>query len=165
MIDPRQFRNALGQFPTGVAIVTTLSPDGEPIGVTVNSFSSVSLEPAMILWCLDKKAYSLAAFKLAKRFAVHVLTENQESLSNHFARSSTEKFANLDLQSGLGDVPLLPDCAAVFECTTEHCYDGGDHLIFVGRVGRFDVAAELPLVFHRGKYSQLSSLSDSLKAA
>lgn len=164
MIDPRQFRNALGQFPTGVAIITTLSPEGEPIGVTVNSFSSVSLDPPMILWSLDKKAYSLAAFAAAKRFAVHVLAEHQESLSNRFARPSGEKFAHLEVLAGLGGVPLLPDCLTIFECTAEHCYEGGDHLIFVGQVERFEVSEQPPLVFHRGKYGQLAQC-DHLQVA
>ena len=156
MTDTRQFRNALGQFPTGVAIITTLSPTGEPIGVTVNSFSSVSLDPQMILWSLDKKAFSLPAFTAAKRFAVHILAESQESLSNRFARASGEKFAHLDVLAGLGGVPLLPGCLAIFECAAEHCYEGGDHLIFVGRVERFEVSEQPPLIFHRGKYGQLA---------
>jgi len=156
MSDQRQFRNALGQFPTGVAIVTTLARDGAPIGVTVNSFSSVSLDPAMILWSLDKRAFSLPAFQAAPRFAVHILSEHQEALSNRFARASDEKFSQLELCRGLGGVPLLTDCAAIFECTTAHLYDGGDHLIIVGRVERFATEDRQPLLFHRGRYARLA---------
>jgi len=156
MIDQRQFRNALGHFSTGVAIVTAVAPDGEPIGVTVNSFSSVSLDPPLILWSLDKKAYSLPVFQAGPRFAVHILGEHQEALSNRFARASGEKFAQLELQRGLGNVPLLGECAAVFECATAHLYDGGDHLIIVGRVERFTSEERAPLLFHRGRYARLA---------
>lgn len=157
MSDQRQFRDALGHFPTGVAIVTTLAQDGTSIGVTVNSFSSVSLDPPMILWSLDKKSFSLPAFQAAPRFAVHVLDEHQEALSNAFARASGDKFSGLEIQYGLGGVPLLPHCTALFECTTAHLYDGGDHLIIVGHVERFEAGERPPLVFHRGRYARLAT--------
>ncbi|MFN4062735.1 flavin reductase family protein [Parazoarcus communis] len=153
MIDPRQFRNALGHFATGVTIVTTRDAQGEPVGVTVNSFASVSLEPPLVLWSLAKKSWSLAAFEHNPNFAIHVLASDQQSLSDRFARAGTDKFADLDTANGLGNIPLLPNCAAVFQCTVEHRYDGGDHLILVGRVQDFSTTEHPPLLFYRGRYA------------
>lgn len=155
MNDPRQFRNALGCYPTGVTIVTTRAADGQPIGVTANSFTSVSLDPPMVLWCIDKRAYSLDAFVSAPHFAVHVLREEQQDLSNRFARASGEKFGGIEVGCGLGDVPVLPGCAAVFECALAHVYEGGDHLILVGHVERYEAAPLAPLLYHAGRYAQL----------
>lgn len=165
MIDPRQFRNALGHFATGVTVVTTLTDTGEPIGVTVNSFSSLSLEPPLILWNLGKNAYSLTAFDAAPRFVVHVLSSDQQELSDRFARAASGKFAGVDTKPGLGGVPLLAGCAAVFECTTEHRYDGGDHRIIVGRVEHFEVSDRLPLLFYRGRYACPKTLLAASAAA
>ncbi len=156
MFDPREFRNALGQFATGVTIVTTLDTAGAPIGVTANSFSSVSLEPPLVLWSLARQSYSLPAFEAAGHFAIHVLGADQRALSDRFARAGNDKFADLDIRAGLGGVPLLRHCAAVFECSVEHRYAGGDHVILVGRVQRFETASAdptPPLLFHRGRYA------------
>lgn len=153
MIDPRQLRNALGHFATGVTIVTTLDAEREPVGVTVNSFSSVSLEPPLVLWSLARKSWSLPAFENAEHFAIHVLGSDQQDLSDRFARASSDKFGAVETRPGLGDVPLLNGCAAVFECTTEHRYDGGDHIILVGRVQAFSVCDKAPLLFYRGRYA------------
>lgn len=153
MFDPRQFRSALGHFATGVTIVTTRDTSGDPVGVTVNSFASVSLDPPLILWSLAKNSYSLDAFTACSHFAVHVLASSQQGLSDRFARAASDKFSGLAPESGLGDAPLLSGCATVFECSTEHRYDGGDHLILVGRVHRFDVQDRAPLLFYRGRYA------------
>lgn len=153
MIDPRQLRNALGHFATGVTVVTTRDRTGAPIGVTVNSFSSLSLEPPLIMWSLAKKSYSLAAFEASGGFAVHVLAADQRELSDRFARAGTDKFSDIPVSVGLDDLPLLPRCAAVFQCSTEHRYDGGDHLILVGRVQRFTTEDRPPLLFYRGRYA------------
>ncbi|BAL27102.1 flavin reductase family protein [Azoarcus sp. KH32C] len=153
MIDSRELRNALGHFATGVTVVTTRNAAGAPIGVTINSFASLSLDPPLILWSLAKKSHSLAAFEAAPHFAVHVLAADQRALSDRFARSSDDKFADVRASSGLGDVPLLPHCAAVFQCSVEHCYDGGDHMIVVGRVQRFATDDRPPLLFYRGRYA------------
>jgi len=157
MIENRQFRQALGQFATGVTIVTALDGEGRAIGVTASSFNAVSLDPPLVLWSIGKSAYSYPAFARAGHFAVHVLDAGQRSLSDRFAQAATDKFAGLDVGCGLGEVPLLPGCLAVFECATEHRYEGGDHLILVGRVLRMDVAhgATQPLLFHRGRYAEL----------
>lgn len=152
MFDPRQFRNALGHFATGVAIVTTRDTHGGAIGITINSFASVSLEPPLVLWSLAKNAWSVAAFEAADFFAIHVLAEDQQDLSNRFARASEDKFAGVKTSAGLGGAPLLPGCPAVFQCSTEHRYDGGDHIIIVGRVQSFHTEERPPLLFHRGRY-------------
>lgn len=153
MIDPRAYRNALGHFATGVTVITTRDGEDKPVGVTVNSFSSLSLDPPLILWSLAKKSYSLTAFERHPAFAVHVLASDQQGLSDRFARAGSDKFAGIDAGEGFGGVPLLPSCAAVFQCSTEHRYDGGDHVIMVGRVQRFDTAERPPLLFYRGRYA------------
>ncbi len=153
MFDPRAFRNALGHFATGVTVVTTRDLDGQPVGVTVNSFSSVSLDPPLILWSLAKKSYSLAAFENHPAFAVHVLASNQQDLSDRFARAGTDKFADLPVAEGFEGVPLLPHCAAVFQCSVTHRHDGGDHVILIGRVQRFATEERPPLLFYRGRYA------------
>ncbi|WNC72224.1 flavin reductase family protein [Thalassotalea psychrophila] len=155
-IDPIQFRNALGKFPTGVTIVTTKFGD-ELIGMTISSFNSVSLDPPLILWSIDKGARSLPAFKEANHFAVHVLSEEQQDLSNLFARQGADKFANVELETGIADVPMLSEYCARFQCQVEHQYEGGDHVIIVGRVLDFDAHdGKDPLVFHSGRYAQIS---------
>jgi 3-hydroxy-9,10-secoandrosta-1,3,5(10)-triene-9,17-dione monooxygenase reductase component len=148
----RQFRNALGSFATGVTIVTTLSADGTDVGVTANSFNSVSLDPPMILWSLGKNSTSLDAFMEAEHFAVHVLAMAQESLSGRFAKSNTDKFHGLTVERGRDGIPLLPGCAARFQCRTAYRHEGGDHIIIVGVVDDFDHDGLAPLAFHGGRY-------------
>jgi 3-hydroxy-9,10-secoandrosta-1,3,5(10)-triene-9,17-dione monooxygenase reductase component len=149
----RQFREALGAFATGVTIVTTRSRTGEDIGLTANSFNSVSLDPPMVLWSLAKSSKSLPAFLESGYFAVHVLAAAQEALSFTFATRGADKFAGLAVERGGGDVPLLPDCSARFQCRTAFTYEGGDHVIFVGQVEAFDHFNRPPLVFHSGRYA------------
>jgi flavin reductase (DIM6/NTAB) family NADH-FMN oxidoreductase RutF len=151
--DARQFRRALGSFATGVTIVTTRSLAGEDIGLTANSFNSVSLDPPMVLWSLSKKARSLPCFGESGRFAVHILSSAQEELSVLFARAGANKFEGLQIERGAGDVPLLPGCSARFECRTAFQYDGGDHVIFVGAVEAFAHFDRQPLIFHAGRYA------------
>jgi len=157
-VDPRAFRNALGQFATGVTIVTACDASGERVGATVSSFNSVSLEPPLVLWSLDKRAHSRAVFESSSHFAVHVLKLEQQELARRFAMRGASKFEGLSCEAGLGAVPLLSDCAASFECETRNRYDGGDHLIFVGEVKRFTHAACAPLVFHGGAFAQTRQL-------
>lgn len=151
--DKRRFRAALGSFPTGVCIVTTKARTGENIGVTCSSFNSVSLDPPLILWSLGKTAYSRSIFDSAEFWAVHVLRAGQEEVSNQFARAGDDKFCGIRIETGLGGIPLLVDCSTRFQCTTEHAYDGGDHVIYVGRVLDFDQTKRPPLVFHSGRYA------------
>ena len=152
-ISSRQFRNALGAFATGVTIVTTCNRSGEDIGLTANSFNSVSLQPPMVLWSLAKSSYSLPAFLESGYFAVHVLSSSQEDLSLTFATLGADKFAGLTLERGKNGIPLLAGCSARFQCRTAFNYEGGDHVIFVGEVEAFDHFNRPPLVFHSGRYA------------
>jgi 3-hydroxy-9,10-secoandrosta-1,3,5(10)-triene-9,17-dione monooxygenase reductase component len=149
----RQFRAALGAFATGVTIVTTRNSAGEDIGLTANSFNSVSLDPPMVLWSLARKSLSLPAFLESGYFAVHVLAATQEDLSVTFATRGADKFANMAVTRGAGGIPLLPGCSAVFQCRTAFNYEGGDHVIFVGEVQEFEHFNRPPLVFHSGRYA------------
>lgn len=158
-LDPRAFRNALGQFATGVTVVTACAPEGEPVGATVSSFNSVSLDPPMVLWSLDKRAYSRPIFESSSHFAVHVLRLDQKELAQRFAKRGAAKFDGLQCGGGLGNAPLLEDCTACFECETKHRYDGGDHVIFVGEVKRFKHVAGPPLVFHGGTFAEARLLT------
>ncbi|MGB4912437.1 MAG: flavin reductase family protein [Candidatus Dechloromonas phosphoritropha] len=152
----RSLRNALGCFATGVTIVTAIDPDGHPIGLTVNSFSAVSLNPPLVLWCLDNTSHNLAVFRHASHHAINVLAAGQLDLSNRFATWPVDRFVGLHWQPGAAGVPLLPGCCASFEVANEAAHPGGDHTIFVGRVERFSEASGMaPLVFHAGQYRAL----------
>ncbi len=146
-------RAALGLFATGVTIVTTRAHDGSMVGLTANSFNSVSLTPPLVLWSLSLKAGSLQAFLQAKHYAIHVLSVEQQSLAERFASKTVGRFEGLALQEGRGGVPLLAGCAAVFECTNKSQYPEGDHVILVGEVlsCQHD-ASRSPLLFHGGKF-------------
>jgi 3-hydroxy-9,10-secoandrosta-1,3,5(10)-triene-9,17-dione monooxygenase reductase component len=150
--DCAAFRKALGAFPTGVTVITTRSREGAPVGLTVNSFNSVSLDPPLILWSLAKTSSVLAVFESARNWAVHVLAADQQAMSKRFATRSADRFAGLPIEVGVGGVPLLSGCAARFQCTTESRHAGGDHIIFVGQVLAFDRRAVAPLVFQDSRY-------------
>lgn len=158
-IDPREFRNALGAFATGVTIITTRAGDGTPVGVTANSFNSVSLDPPMVLWSLAKTSQSLPAFETSQHWAVHILSAEQEELSNRFARRGADKFAGVDASEGIAGLPLLPDCATRLQCRTVAMHEGGDHWIFVGQVLDFDRKEVAPLAFYAGAYAVVSRKS------
>jgi 3-hydroxy-9,10-secoandrosta-1,3,5(10)-triene-9,17-dione monooxygenase reductase component len=150
----RAFRNALGSFATGVTVVTTTAADGSKVGLTANSFNSVALDPPMVLGSLSKNSRALPIFAAAEYFAIHILSADQETLSTLFARAGADKFAGLTLDTGgLGNVPLLQNCSARFQCRTAFQYEGGDHVIFVGKVERFDHTVRAPLLFHGGQYA------------
>jgi len=153
IIDPKAFRNALGAFATGITIVTTHGDDCGDVGVTANSFNSVSLEPPMILWSLARRALSLPAFLANPCFAVHVLAADQDELSQRFAMQGKDKFSGLAVGRGEGGVPLLDGCAARFQCRTAFRYEGGDHIIIVGEVLSFEAWGRPPLVYHAGRYA------------
>ncbi len=152
-LDATEFRKALGAFATGVTIITTRAQDGSPLGLTVNSFNSVSLNPPLVLWSLAENALSLPAFRAAKHWAVHVLAADQDELSSRFAKRGADKFGGLDVETGVGEIPLLRGCTARFQCETAFEYQGGDHVIFVGKVLAFDRSDSAPLVFHGGRYA------------
>jgi 3-hydroxy-9,10-secoandrosta-1,3,5(10)-triene-9,17-dione monooxygenase reductase component len=153
-IDPLVFRQALGQFATGVTIVTTRAPDGTPVGLTANSFTSLSLDPPLVLWSLARSARSREVFESSEHFAIHVLGADQLELSMRFASRSDTKFAGLMMAEGHGGVPLLANCAARFQCRKTEAIDGGDHRIYIGEVLELDHCACEPLLFHAGQYGR-----------
>ena len=154
-LETREFRNALGAFSTGVTIVTALGPQGEKMGMTVNSFSSVSLDPALILWSIDRGASCFGEFIASSHYAVHILSAEQTALSNLFASRENDQFTGLACDKGIADLPLLPDYSACFQCAAEHQYAGGDHVILVGRVLAFCDRGAAPLLYYRGGYASL----------
>ena len=155
--DPKAFRRALGNFATGVTIITTVGPDGEKVGVTASSFNSLSMDPPLILWSSMKEARSCEAFEKASHFAVNILSSDQMDMSNHFARQQDDKFAGFEWEEGIGGSPIFPNCAGRFQCETYDKLDGGDHWIFVGKVVAFDDFGRAPLCFHQGSYSMVFS--------
>jgi 3-hydroxy-9,10-secoandrosta-1,3,5(10)-triene-9,17-dione monooxygenase reductase component len=152
-LEKDSLRQALGQFATGVTIVTTAGRDGEPLGVTANSFNSVSLNPPMVLWSLSAAALSRSSFEESDHFCVHVLTASQEDLSRKFGAPGNDKFGGLSWTRGLGSVPLLDEYVARFQCRKAHQFPVGDHIVFVGEVVDFRRTNARPLVFHGGRYA------------
>jgi len=150
-IDPRDFRNALGTYATGVTIITAAAPDGKPYGLTCNSFASVSLNPPLVLWSLVVYSSSLTVFQNASHFTVNVLGASQQGLANKFAKSSDDKFNGVGWSPGLGNAPVLAECVANFQCRSVNRYYGGDHVIFLGAVEAYTYNTKEPLLFARGK--------------
>jgi flavin reductase (DIM6/NTAB) family NADH-FMN oxidoreductase RutF len=145
------FRKTLGCFATGVAVITTTTETGQPIGLTVNSFSSVSLEPPLVLWSLACKAWSLPVFQAARGFAVNILASDQEAVCRAFSRNVEDRFAGVDWTRGIDGLPLIEGAVATLQCQHWARYDGGDHEIFVGEVLDCSNADRDPLIFHRGR--------------
>ena len=152
--DPRAFRNALGTFATGVTVVTTLGADGSPIGLTCNSFSSVSLSPPLVLWSLSLRSPNLSNFLQAPHFAVNILAADQAHIAQRFARSLANKFEGVGHRPGTCGVPLVDGAAAQLECRNETRYYSGDHVIFIGHVLHYVCTDATPLIFCRGGYSE-----------
>lgn len=158
-IDSSDYRNTLGLFPTGVTVITTLDKAGRKAGFTASSFNSVSLEPQLVLWSLDKSSSLIPVFKSAERYAIHFLTSSQIDISNAFASPVKDRFENLNWSFSETQLPILKDCAAHLECESRHIYEGGDHLIFVGEVTQhFCGRNKKALVYHRGRYSECKPL-------
>ncbi len=151
----REFRNTLGHFATGVTCMTTLSSRGEPIGITVSSFNSLSLDPPLILWSIAHSSASFACFNVGNAFAVNVLSAEQEQVATKFALAGGNKFGGVNVHEGLSGVPLIADCVVYLECTVEARYPGGDHDIIVGRVRRIFNIGKAPLLFHVGSLRTL----------
>ena len=147
------FRAALGMFATGVTIVTGRSANGAPVGLTANSFNSVSLTPPLVLWSLSRSASSMPTFEKGSHYAINILAAEQHALAQRFASKSVDRFADLAFIDGAGGAPIIPGAAAVFECFNRSQYDEGDHVIFVGEVERcsWRVGAH-PLIFHGGRF-------------
>lgn len=155
-IDGRELRNAMGLFATGVTVITTKDASGKPFGLTANAFSSLSLEPPMLLICVDKTVDCYACFDESGVFAVNVLSAAQEELSTRFATKGIEKFDGIAYHAGELGVALLDGALAHFECTIAHAYAGGDHTIYVGHIQKLSTSSGLPLLFFQGKYRALA---------
>jgi len=160
-IDPRELRQVLGSFVTGVTIITAVDEHGKCWGLTANSFTSVSLNPPLVLWNQSVTAPSYPVFRDAQRFAVNILAEDQVELSRRFASPAADKFAGVSVRPGLGGVPLIEGCAAYLECSREGAFPGGDHSVFLGRVERMEKRARRPLVFGEGRYLMAQPLEYS----
>lgn len=155
--DPRAFRDALGQFGTGVTVVTCATPSG-PIGITANSFASVSLDPPLVLWSPAKTSSRYPLFMAADHFAVHVIGADQDALCRGFARAA-DAFDGQDWETCPKGVPLLNGALARFECTTQDVHDAGDHSIVVARVRRVTTRSGDPLMFFGGRYGGFTDAS------
>jgi len=153
-IDPRDFRDALGTFATGVTIVTAMAGDGRPYGVTCNSFASVSLNPPLVLWSLGTFSQGLTIFQDASHFTVNVLGVSQQTLASQFAKSVADKFAGVSWTPGLGSAPVIANSVANFQCRAVNRYYGGDHVIFLGAVEAYSYNREEPLLFARGGFGR-----------
>jgi len=155
-IDRTELRRVMGHFATGVSIITTRDVDGRPYGLTANALCSVSLDPPLLLICVDKRAESHPAFTRSGSFAVNVLGHGHEDLSRRFAVSGGDKFVDVPHRSGKTGVPLLEDVLAVVECRTVAVHDAGDHTIYIGEVEHLEASDGDPLLFFRGKYRRLT---------
>jgi 3-hydroxy-9,10-secoandrosta-1,3,5(10)-triene-9,17-dione monooxygenase reductase component len=158
----RELRNCLGEFTTGVTVITCVSAEGQPVGVTANSFSALSLDPPLVLWSLGKKSGSLAAFTAHGHFAVNVLSQTQQELAMTFARPGLDRFAGIDCEQGTSNIPLINGSIAQFECKVTQTIEQGDHVLFIGEVVAFrrlstpSSPQEAPLLFSRGKFAELA---------
>lgn len=150
--DTADLRRALSAYATGIAVITTTDAAGLPVGMTVNSFTSVSLDPPLVLWCLARTSSSFAPFAACSCFAVNVLSREQGALSRQFAAKGADRFARSAWYAGQTGSPLLPATLATFECAVADRHDAGDHVIFIGRVMHYSRGDGEPLVFHSGAY-------------
>ena len=153
--DTRDLRHALGSFPTGVTVVTSKDKDDNPIGFTANSFTSVSLNPQLILICIDKASFNIQSFSAREHFAVSVLSESQQHISTIFASPETDRFKDISWESKATESPIISNSVAWFDCDTDKIIDGGDHLILIGKVREFGSNPQTPLVYLRGNYVNL----------
>lgn len=156
-VDPRLLRQALGSFPTGVAVLTTLGANGAFVGLTVSSFTALSLDPPLILWALSARSASLRAFESSEHFAVNILAEDQVEISRRFASSNPNRFQGIAVHSGLSGTPLIEGCSAHIECRVHSAQPGGDHVLFVGRVERVRVHGRPPLLYVGSRYRRVGA--------
>ncbi|MDO8773493.1 MAG: flavin reductase family protein [Burkholderiaceae bacterium] len=150
--DSRQLRGALGRFPTGVTVITTRTPAGKLEGLTANSFSALSLDPPLVLWSINRKSLSLSGFLSSQNFVINVLRAEQSDVSHRFATARENKFEGVAFSHGMGGSPVLDGVLASFECQTESTIEGGDHLLFIGRVQKITYGDGSPLIFNAGRY-------------
>jgi len=151
-VDLAELRRCLGSFVTGVTVMTVLDEEGNPLGMTANSFTSLSLDPPLIVWSLRLNSSSMPAYEKAHRFVVNILAQDQIDISNRFAKSAPDRFNGIPFKPGIAGVPLIDGCASYLECKLEASYPGGDHLLFVGRVERIQLSERKPLAFGGGRY-------------
>jgi flavin reductase (DIM6/NTAB) family NADH-FMN oxidoreductase RutF len=155
--DARHFRNALSQFATGVAVITTRADDGKFVGLTATSFNSVSLGPPLVLWSLAQRASSLPLFTKNSHYVINVLSADQVALADRFSRRIDNRFDGVEYELSATGLPILKGVAAWFECSNRSRYPEGDHVIFVGEVEHCDVHPQTALVFHGGHYVKTST--------
>ena len=155
-VDQSEFRRVMGHFATGVTVITTHDGNGKLTGLTANAVSSVSLNPPLVLVCVDKSAESYPSFAASQVFAINILSEEQEAVSRRFAKSGGDKFTGLGYRPGATGAPLLDDTVAYMECDIRHAFEAGDHTIYVGEVRALGVESEGdPLLYYRGGYRNL----------
>ncbi|RKF12573.1 flavin reductase [Roseovarius spongiae] len=145
-------RDAFGAFATGVTVVTTLAQDGRPVGFTANSFTSVSLDPPLLLICIGKTSSNLATFRTAESFAVNILADGQDAIAGRFAAPLDDRFKDTAWTSGRQGAPLLPDVAAWFDCRVHEVIDAGDHVVLIGRIDAFERSTRTPMIYLQGQY-------------
>jgi flavin reductase (DIM6/NTAB) family NADH-FMN oxidoreductase RutF len=158
--DSRQFRDALGEFATGVTIICAGLGGGRYVGLTANSFNSVSLDPPLVLWSLSRRSLSLPAFEAAERYSVNVLSAGQTELARRFSRPHKDRFAGVGYRMGWADAPLIDGCAAWFECRHHGLHRAGDHVIFIGEAVTCERTQGHGLVFHHGRFGAVVPVPD-----
>jgi flavin reductase (DIM6/NTAB) family NADH-FMN oxidoreductase RutF len=161
VLDSLGLRHALGRFATGVVVVATCTPEAELVGLTANSFAAVSLDPPLVLWSLNRKASSFSGFTRSGFFTVSILGAEQEALARHFATRKDDKFASVAFTRGHGGCPLIANSLATFECRAEATMDGGDHLVFLGRVLHATYREGEPLIFSAGQFLNRADFAGS----
>lgn len=154
-IDLQELRRVMGHFATGVTVVTTKDGEDTPFGLTANAFASLSLDPPLVLVCVDKAAQCYSCFQGSKIFAINVLGEGQEEISRRFATKGAQKFNGIPWHKSESGLALLDGAIGHIECKVVYSYDGGDHTIYVGEVLRAKTTGERPLIFFKGKYTRL----------
>jgi len=154
-IDSQALRQVMGHFATGVTVITTKDRAGTPFGLTANAFTSLSLNPPLVLICIDRAVQCYSCFEESKLFAVNLLSEDQEEISRRFATKGIEKFAGIQWHASQNGVALLDGAMGHIECKVVHSYDGGDHTIYVGEIVHAAASGDRPLIFFKGKYYRL----------
>lgn len=155
VIDSEELRRVMGHFATGVTVITTKDKEGTPFGLTANAFTSLSLDPPLVLVCIDKAVQCYSCFEESKVFAVNVLSEEQEELSRRFATKGIEKFSGIKWHMGENGVALLDGVIGYIECKVVNSYEGGDHTIYVGEIVHASASGDRPLIFFKGQYQRL----------
>lgn len=154
-LNEKVFKEVMGNYPTGVTVVTTVNEEGMPLGLTVNSFASVSLDPQLILWSIDKRVSSYDSILNSGKFAVHVLAENQADICSLFATKGTDRFSNCEWKLSENNLPIIENVAGVLQCTTYQTIDAGDHTILIGEVMDIQNNHKEPLLYHKRKFGPI----------